>query len=93
MGIPRGLINQANNCWVNSLLQTALVCDPLYHLLRKLLKYTSSENKSNEKTKEIAQIGSDIKQMLPTCAKLADVFEEIIHQQVRQHNSIDIKRV
>ena len=80
LGTPRGLINQANNCWVNTLLQTALVCDPLYQLLKKLLKYTSTENRTNDR--EIAEIGIEIKKMLPTCAKLADVFEEIIYQQV-----------
>jgi len=77
-GVPRGLINQANSCWVNSILQTALVCDPLYHLLCKLLKYTSNSNGENQNTKEIARIGAEIKRMLPTCAKLAEVFDQIV---------------
>lgn len=77
-GVPRGLINQANSCWVNSILQTALVCDPLYHLLCKLLKYTSNSNGESQNTKEIARIGAEIKRMLPTCAKLAEVFDQIV---------------
>lgn len=88
MNIPRGLINQANNCWVNSVLQTALVCDPLYHLLRKLLRYTSSGSGNSSNEKEIAQIGAEIKRLLPTCAKLADVFEEIIYHQVNEKINI-----
>jgi len=32
---------------------------------------------------EIAKIGTEIKRMLPTCAKLAEVFGEILHQKVR----------
>ena len=83
LGIPRGLINHANNCWVNSLLQTALVCDPLYKLLKKLLFYTQSATPSGGKNEmEIAKIGTEIKRMLPTCAKLAEVFGEILHQKV-----------
>lgn len=79
-GIPRGLINQANSCWVNSILQTALVCDPLYHLLFKLLKYTSTANE-HQNTKEIAKIGAEIKRLLPTCSKLAEVFDEIVNNK------------
>lgn len=74
LGVPRGLINQANNCWVNSLLQTALVCEPLYKLLKKLLFYTQNEKTSD---KELATIGNAIKDMLPTSAKLAEVFGEM----------------
>jgi len=85
LGIPRGLINHANNCWVNSLLQTALVCDPLYKLLKKLLFYTKSATPSGGKNEmEIAKIGTEIKRMLPTCAKLAEVFGEILHQKDAQ---------
>ena len=82
LGIPRGLINHANNCWVNSLLQTALVCDPLYKLLKKLLFYTQSATPGGKNDMEIAKIGTEIKRMLPTCAKLAEVFGEILHQKV-----------
>lgn len=83
LGIPRGLINHANNCWVNSLLQTALVCDPLYKLLKKLLFYTQSTTPGKNEM-EIAKIGTEIKRMLPTCAKLAEVFGEILHQKDAQ---------
>ena len=31
---------------------------------------------------EIARIGNEIKNLLPTCAKLAEVFGEILHQKV-----------
>ena len=77
LGVPRGLINQANNCWVNSLLQTALVCEPLYKLLKKLLFYTQGSNDTAKNDKELANIGNDIKRMLPTCSKLAEVFGEM----------------
>ena len=77
LGTPRGLINQANNCWVNSLLQTALVCEPLYKLLKKLLFYTQSTEPGKNNDKELANIGNEIKRMLPTCAKLAEVFGEM----------------
>ena len=77
LGVPRGLINQANNCWVNSLLQTALVCEPLYKLLKKLLFYTQSSEPGKANDKELANIGNEIKRMLPTCAKLAEVFGEM----------------
>ena len=77
LGVPRGLINQANNCWVNSLLQTALVCEPLYKLLKKLLFYTQSSELGKTNDKELANIGNEIKRMLPTCAKLAEVFGEM----------------
>ena len=64
-------------------MQTALVCDPLYKLLKKLLFYTQSATPSGGKNEmEIAKIGTEIKRMLPTCAKLAEVFGEILHQKV-----------
>ena len=91
LGVPRGLINQANSCWVNSILQTALVCDPLYHLLCKLLKYTSNSNGESQNTKEIARIGAEIKRMLPTCAKLAEVFDQIVVNKVREFDFSNTK--
>ena len=63
-------------------MQTALVCDPLYKLLKKLLFYTQSATPGGKNDMEIAKIGTEIKRMLPTCAKLAEVFGEILHQKV-----------
>ena len=50
------------------------MCEPLYKLLKKLLFYTQNEKTSD---KELATIGNAIKDMLPTSAKLAEVFGEM----------------
>ena len=53
------------------------MCEPLYKLLKKLLFYTQSTEPGKNNDKELANIGNEIKRMLPTCAKLAEVFGEM----------------
>ncbi|KAJ8965673.1 hypothetical protein NQ314_003955 [Rhamnusium bicolor] len=42
---PRGLINQSNYCYINSILQALVACPPLYNLLNGLSQNISSNEK------------------------------------------------
>lgn len=42
---PRGLINQSNYCYINSILQALIACPPLYNLLCGLSQNISSNEK------------------------------------------------
>lgn len=42
---PRGLINQSNYCYINSILQALIACPPLYNLLSGLAQNISSNEK------------------------------------------------
>lgn len=42
---PRGLINQSNYCYINSILQALLACPPVYNLLSGLAANISSNEK------------------------------------------------
>ncbi|XP_074041279.1 ubiquitin carboxyl-terminal hydrolase 10-like [Leptinotarsa decemlineata] len=42
---PKGLLNQNNHCYVNSILQALIACPPLYNLLNSLSKYISSNER------------------------------------------------
>ncbi|KAL1516759.1 hypothetical protein ABEB36_000620 [Hypothenemus hampei] len=42
---PRGLINQSNYCYINSILQALLACPPMYNLLSGLSEKISSNEK------------------------------------------------
>lgn len=43
--LPRGLINQSNFCYINSILQALIACPPLYNLLIGLSKNITSNEK------------------------------------------------
>lgn len=42
---PRGLLNQSNYCYINSILQALIACPPLYNLLNGLAQIVSSNEK------------------------------------------------
>ncbi|CAG9824890.1 unnamed protein product [Phaedon cochleariae] len=42
---PRGLLNQSNYCYINSILQALIACPPLFNLLSGLAKNISSNEK------------------------------------------------
>lgn len=42
---PRGLLNQSNYCYINSILQALTGCPPLYNLLSGLAQNVSSNEK------------------------------------------------
>nr|XP_023020477.1 ubiquitin carboxyl-terminal hydrolase 10-like isoform X2 [Leptinotarsa decemlineata] len=43
--MPRGLLNESNYCYVNSILQALIACPPLFNLLNSLSKNISSNEK------------------------------------------------
>ncbi|XP_060519456.1 ubiquitin carboxyl-terminal hydrolase 10-A [Cylas formicarius] len=66
---PRGLINQSNYCYVNSILQALIACPPMYNLLSGLVKNISS-NEKRKPTPVIDGICKFVKEFAPMPANM-----------------------